>query len=395
VSDRLLFVVRRLPVPAWAGASIRSRALLLGLAREFDVVFVCLRSPADEPVTSGDVAAALPGIEVITVPARRTSRRVAQVLSLAGSSSAAFGRESTAALRQRVHAEALARDASVVHYDDVTAALAGPVPGRLNAFAPHNVEHRILDETARHTQGLRKMFAGVDGRKLRREEHRLWRTMDVCVAVSELDGAAMRRGGASRVILCPNGTDPVPRLPVPALAPGEALRILFVGAGSYGPNRAGLRWLLDEVLPRLDGTPLTVDVVGTRPGTLDARPGITLHGKVPSVDPYYAAAHVAVVPILYGSGTRLKIVEAMAWGIPAVSTAVGAEGLPIERGTHFLGGEDAEGFAGALLEVAERLRGEGPPMEPLLARARATAELLFWPRLSADLAAAYRAAIAG
>jgi glycosyltransferase involved in cell wall biosynthesis len=392
VADQLVFVVRHLPLPADSGAPIRALRLLEGLAREFDctVVAPAVAADGDPSIAPADLEAAVPGVAVVGVPGPFPSRRRRQLESLAGRASAEFGRGATPALRAAV--ARAAEGAAVVHYDDVTAGLTGPRPGALNAFAPHNVEHRILADTARHTSGARRAFAGLDGRKLEREERGLWRAMDLCVAVSEVDAAAMREGGAQRIVLCPNGTDAVPRLPAPSRAPGDPLRLLFVGAGSYEPNRRGLEWLLDEVLPKV-GLDVRLDAVGTAPGTLPARPGLTLHGKVPSVDPHYAAAHAAVVPILYGSGTRLKVVEAMARGLPVVSTTIGAEGLPVAPGEHYDAADDPEAFAAALRDLAAAL--EQGTLEPRLARARAAVEPLFWGPVAARLAADYRAALPG
>lgn len=394
MADRLVFGVRRLPLPADSGAPIRSLRLLEGLAREFECVVVVPDDGAGA-ARPADLEAAVPGITVAGVPARARSRRRRQLESLAGRASAEFGRASTPALRAAIHAQAGAGRARIVHFDDVTAALAGPVPGCLNAFAPHNVEHRILAATARHSRGAKRAFAAFDGRRLAREERALWPAMDLCVAVSPVDAAAMRAGGADRVLVCPNGTDEVPRRAPPVRAPGEPLRLLFVGAGSYLPNRDGLLWLLDEVLPRVQGVPALLDVVGSEPGTLPARPGLALHGKVASVDPHYAAAHVAVIPIRYGSGTRLKVVEAMARGVPVVSTTLGAEGLPVEAGVHFTAADDPGAFAAALSELGQRLESPDPVLADRLARARGAVEPLFWPRIAARLAADYRAALAG
>lgn len=386
--ERLVFVIRHLPVPARSGALIRAQRLLTALAAEFECTLVYPGS--GEAVSPELVGDALPGIDVCAVPTRSVSRRRRQVESLARRASAEFGMEATPDLRRAVAREVRRREARLVHFDDVTAALTGPLPGAVNVFAPHNVEHRILLDTARHARGPRAAFAAFDGRKLRREEQRLWRAMDVCVAVSDVDARTFRANGAREVLVCPNGTDPVERLPAPVRARGERLRMLFVGTGGYQPNRHGLVWLMDEVLTQLGDVPFKLDVVGTPPGLLPDRTGVTYHGQVESVDRFYETAHVAVVPILHGSGTRLKVVEAMARGRPVVSTAVGAEGLGLVPGRDYLQGDDPAAFAESLRAVAARLEGRGEPLEPMLGRARAAAEPLFWPVVGARLAADYR-----
>ena len=81
------------------------------------------------------------------------------------------------------------------------------------------------------------------------------------------------------------------------------------------------------------------------------RDDIDLVGRVPCPLPYYQNAHVAVVPLRAGGGTRLKILEAMALGRPVVSTELGCEGLAVEDGKHMLVADDAESFAAAVARL--------------------------------------------
>ncbi len=80
-------------------------------------------------------------------------------------------------------------------------------------------------------------------------------------------------------------------------------------------------------------------------------PGVRLVGEVPDVRPHMNSASVFVVPLRIGGGTRLKIYEAMAMAIPVVTTAVGAEGLPVEPGTHALFADDPADFAAAVVRL--------------------------------------------
>jgi glycosyltransferase involved in cell wall biosynthesis len=225
------------------------------------------------------------------------------------------------------------RPGAILHLDDVGVGLAGRGlgPGR-TVFAPHNVEHRIVREVAATRPLSHRSFLEVEWRKIAAEERLLWRGSDLCVAVSELDAAAMRAGGARRVEVCPNGTDPHPPLPPAAAARGVALRLLFVGSGAFWPYERGLQWFAQEVMPRLQaGGGATLDVVGERPPSPHRGPGIRYHGRVPDVRPFYERAHALVVPVFEGSGTRLKIIEAATLGRPVISTALGAEGLPVRE----------------------------------------------------------------
>jgi len=160
------------------------------------------------------------------------------------------------------------------------------------------------------------------------------------VTVSALDASAL---GVSATVV-PNGTALQPYRQAPL-----AGRVLFVGALDYGPNRAGLGWWAEEVWPRLaEGFPrLTVIGRGgaSALGTLADHPSLEVVGEVADLEPYYREAAMVVVPLLHGSGTRVKVLEAMAWSVPVLSTAKGAEGLQLVPGRDLLVADTAADFA--------------------------------------------------
>ena len=390
----LTFVTRDLQDEPRAGAPIRTRALLEGLAASFDVTAITLthEDGSTHPhVAPEALRSAFPGVEVVTVPGLTgTGKRRDQLLAAPRARSFEWGRYRTPQLIAAVRGEVARRRPAVLHFDDPGVAQAGPVRGPVNAFAPHNVEHRILAGTAAGAGGVRAAYARLEARKIAREERALWRAMDVCVAVSELDAEAMRAGGAREVLTAPNGTAPVEALPWPRRAAGEPLRLLFVGTGSYWPNEHGLRWVVDAVLPSLRSElAVTLEVVGDPPVAPPEAPEVTYTGSVPSVRPHYERAHVVVVPLHHGSGTRLKVVEAMAHGRPVVSTTLGAEGLPVRGGEHFVRADDPAAFSAALLDLGRRLEALDAGLAAMLTHARDAADGLRWPAIAGRLAADY------
>jgi glycosyltransferase involved in cell wall biosynthesis len=276
-----------------------------------------------------------------------------------------------------------------VHYDDVGSALCGPVDGApVNAFAPHNVEHRIVRDSAAGSPARRALL-GLEWRKIAAEERRLWRSADLCVAVSPVDAEAMRAGGARDVVLAPNGTDPVVASPLPPRIPADPLQLLFVGSGTYAPNERGVAWFVREALPVVrERTRVALDVVGRPPHRPLPAPDVHYVGSVPAVAPSYARAHAVVVPLFEGSGTRLKVVEAMAHRRPVISTGIGVEGLPVSPGRHFLRADTPAEFADAVACVDGWLAGSGE-LDGMLARADDVARGLLWPEIAAKLAAEY------
>jgi glycosyltransferase involved in cell wall biosynthesis len=161
-----------------------------------------------------------------------------------------------------------------------------------------------------------------------------------------------------------NGYEP-PEQPVGRVAVGHPPVILFQGSMRYGPNTDGALWFVSAIAPliRAQLPDVEVRLVGDPDGVvteLDHRPEITVVGHVDSMEEELARADLVVAPLRYASGTRLKILEALAHRIPVVSTTVGAEGLGLEAGRHLLVADDEDAFAracvSALTEAALRQR---------------------------------------
>jgi glycosyltransferase involved in cell wall biosynthesis len=392
VTAPLLFVTRRPPVPDDNGARIRTLRLARGLAERFDLTLLTFADgPAYDSTTASaqDIRDALPGARVELVPYGSRPPRGARRDVLRRRSDT-LGHYDTPTLRAAIARLLAERPGSVLHLDDPGVALAGlGQDAALVAAAPHNVEHRIIRDIARRMPPAHRVFNELEWRKLAAEERRVWREADLSVAVSEIDAATMRAGGARDVYVCPNGSDPHEARPLPPLAPGAPLRLLFVGALRFRPYAYGLEWFVTDALPRIDG-PVEVDVVGEHDGTLPAAPGVTYRGRVESVLPHYEAAHALVLPVFEGSGTRLKVVEAALLGRPIISTALGVEGLGLREEEHYLRAEDAAGFAAA----AGRLRAELERGDHTRVRAArdAVAELT-WPRIADALADRYSTSV--
>jgi len=194
------------------------------------------------------------------------------------------------------------------------------------------------------------------------------------VVVSEID-AALVGAGAATVIA--NGTD-LPANPPP---PPPGADPLFVGSLDYPPNRDGLAWFAEAVWPLLGPDRRPVTVVGrggpAALGSLARHPALRVVGEVPDVGPHLAGAGCVVVPLHAGSGSRLKVLEALAWARPVVSTTKGVEGIPDAEGV--LLADRPVDFAAALT----RLRADPGLAGALGSGGRRVAERYAWPSLAA------------
>ncbi len=384
-APRVIFATHRPPFPLDNGARIRTQRLATGLARRLDVTFVTFADGPtfdDTSATRAEVESVLPGMDLELVDyGRPHPRGVRRGVLKRGSTT--WGYANTPALRD-AFARLLARPGpALLHLENPGVGLAGlgTTTTAPRVLAAHNVEHRIVRELAAVAGPAQRPFLEVEWRKIAAEERRLWRRLDLSLAVSDIDAGAMRAGGARRVELCPNGAD---TMPLSSWAPprsGEPRRLLFVGTADYPPYELGLRWFVREVMPRL-GT-ATLDVVGAPPTVPERAPGVEYHGRVPDVRPFYERAHALVIPVFQGSGTRLKAVESAAAGRPIISTALGMEGLPLRPDVEYLRAEAAEDFAGAVDRLAS------PDTLSLIAAARRAVEPLGWDKIADDLAERY------
>src|SRR5438105_4915024 len=135
----------------------------------------------------------------------------------------------------------------------------------------------------------------------------------------------------------------------------ESREILFCGSLDYSPNRNGLLWfhksiwpLVRERLPRVKLVVIGKGDTGRKVSSLRSDPSVDFIGEVESVVPYYQRCGCVIVPLLEGSGTRIKILEAMSLGNPVISTPIGAEGIEAEHGREILLADKPEEFAAAL-----------------------------------------------
>ncbi len=399
--ERLVFACDHAPFPLVAGKPIRAHTLLTGLTSAFETTLITFaHNPArpEQDWSEDELQDLLPGIDVVTVPARipdyGRGKRKDQLRSLRSFRSWRHGGYDTVAFGDALQRLVAERRPALIHFDHLTAALAGPARGPVNVYASHNVEYRVVKDTAAAVGGARRFFSEVEWRRIRREELGVWRQMDFALAVSRVDADLMRAGGARRVELCPNGTKPVERKALRQRGADEPFRILFVGALNYYPNEHGIAWFIEHVFSRLRAqVPAELDVVGWKPSRPLLARGVSYAGPVASVEPFYERAHATVVPVFFGSGTRLKVLEAMAYGRPVVSTSLGVEGLELREGTHYVRADDPDTFARVLVSLAERSQRDDPDLETMLSAARQVAERHFWPAIVGRLQAMYQAEI--
>ncbi len=226
----------------------------------------------------------------------------------------------------------------------------------------HNVEARIWERLAAEKKNpiVRLLFRD-QARRMRDAEIRLSRQCQGVIAVSPEDAADFRDdyGLANVLGAVPTGVDtrffqpPSPRRPEPGL-------IGFLGSMDWMPNIECVHHFVRDIFPRILATRPDARflVIGRDPAPSLQRLAaendrILLTGTVDDVRPQLDRCEVLVVPLRSGGGTRIKIFEAMAQGVPVVSTTIGAEGLPVTHGESILIADEPEAFSDAVLTLLQ------------------------------------------
>jgi glycosyltransferase involved in cell wall biosynthesis len=347
--------------PLNTGGRLRSFHTIAELARRHRVTVLTTHGPADDPEgLAGRLADCDQVVSVpYALPGHDSARfALALVRSWLSPLPVDIWRCRVPVLRSEVarHMATGHVDLCVVDYLAATpnAALDGPVP---TVLFSHNVEYMIWKRLSQvETRLWRRALLEIEWRKMRRYEARACARVRLTVAVSDADRAVLAgHAPGARVCAIPTGVDTA--YFTPNGTPERPRALAFTASMDWFPNEDGIVHFIEAVLPRIRGEvpDVTLTVVGRNPSPrvrrLGAIPGVRVTGTVDDVRPYVAEATVCVVPLRVGGGTRLKIFEALAMGKAVVSTTVGAEGLPLVPGTHFLQVDDPAGFADAVVAL--------------------------------------------
>jgi polysaccharide biosynthesis protein PslH len=291
-------------------------------------------------------------------------------------------------LAQQIRALAADNDFDVVHIEEsILAPYLGLFPAgrckRLLTF--HNVGFVQVPRMAQFALTWKmKWRLRLFGAHLRWWEPRYAARFDRCIAVSDGERHVLLAANPRlHVDVVPNGIDTKACQPIPMN--GGSPAVLFIGHMGYAPCVDAARYLVTDILPHIRHTIPDAEVwlVGTDPADAVTRlhgNGVHVTGRVSDVRPYYERCAAAVVPLRAGGGTRLKILEAMAFNRPVVSTTIGSEGLEVVDGEHLLTADDAAGFAS---QVVRTIRDR-----PLSARLAANGRQLVVSRYDWDMIAA-------
>lgn len=228
----------------------------------------------------------------------------------------------------------------------------------------HNCEYLIMQRNFEKSRNLvKKAFLCFETVKLKRFEKYALKEVDKVIVLSEQDQGVLQgltnKSFDSTII--PIGIMGASERHSPKRGYLNTINVLFVGTLSWAPNNDGLVWFMENVFPRISEkySDLTMYIVGKNPGEklkeiCKQYSNVVVTGYVDSVAPYYSMCDLMVVPLFIGSGQRVKIIEGFSYGMPTISTSIGAEGLEYVDGENILIADDSERF----VEQFEKMQDE-------------------------------------
>jgi len=340
---RILFLTFQFPYPSINGASIKTLSLIDYLRRDHEVRVVSLRRSALSPAQEA-WAGSLGGIRTVALDKPRN------VWSLLSSYVARvplrIERNRSSDMARLVNAEVSAFQPEVLFVDGLS--MVQYVPEALKGLRflhEHNAEYVIWQRQSEIETGPWRWVASREAARLRRYEASAVRRFDVVFAVSEDDRLTLLDLGAesSRVRILPNLPERVLfDMPAPMFEETE-LVVLYFGTLSWQPNIEGLERILTSVFPevrrRMPEARLVVAGVGASPALaarVAAADGAEFWGEVEDPESLYRVARVLVDATRSGGGTRLKVLNALARGVPVVASTLAAQGLEVVAEEHLL-----------------------------------------------------------
>jgi glycosyltransferase involved in cell wall biosynthesis len=372
--------------PADAGGKIRTGNILRGLKEsgQFDITLLSPATPEQQREWQGELDRQCHRfIGWAPSAARPRWQRAPDLLSSLPINVAA---DRTPAAVEAVEKLLAAEAFDVVVFDFVHAAVLRPanLKGATVCFT-HNVEAEIFERHAKTAASapLRWLWAS-QAAKMRRFEREALASFTRVVAVSERDAKKFAADGLTTARAIPTGVD-LDFFSWQTPADGSPT-VVFTGSMDWEANVDGIRFYIEEVWPlvRAKVPNAQLRVVGKNPpASLVQRnvQGVSFTGFVDDVRDHVRDAQAFVIPLRVGGGTRIKAFEAMAMGLPVVSTTIGIEGLDVDDGTHFLRADGAEALASATL----KLIADGTLRLKLSRAARELVEARFGHRVAADV----------
>ncbi len=353
---RLFMLTPYLPYPPVSGGRMRTYNLLKHLKNDYEITLVCFGRPEELAFDITPLGDLCDYHVVERAPSPGTIQ--AALMSVTSPRAITMRLYGTDAMKAKIRQLLANKPADIIHVESFYMLQNLPddidVPVLLSEPA---IEYRAWGKHATVAKPwYTRPGVALEALKMRVIEPRWWQKADAVGAMSAIDAELIRKvAPKATVYLAPNGVD------VDFFHPNEAVQrdnrtAVYMGDYKYFPNTDAVMYFVESIMPLIQQKrpDFHLTLLGKDPSpAIQALAGehITVTGLVDDTRPYLQSSAVFICPLRSGSGTRFKLMEALACGCPVVSTNIGAEGLDAQDGVHMLLRDEPQAFADAVVSL--------------------------------------------
>jgi len=360
---KILFLTNRCPLPVIDGQSRRTYNIVKGLSKNHEVYLLSLSEnyPAKNRRDIQELKELCEGVEVVSGPSKKLSLPmiIRLICSLFSLEPYTVWRHYSREFKKRVVENLREHRFDLIHCDILP--IAYTIRGRKAipcVLTDHDISYLKTLRMAKNDRNpLMKVFLYLEALKLKRLESNIFRQVDLGITVSEYDKRHLSN-------LCPRGKFEViengvnPEEFTPKAESIEKMSLLWIGGFDHYPNKEAIHYFLDDIYPMVkkEISNIKLNLIGNCMSekllNYSGRdPSIKILGFVEDPRGYLSSAGIFISPILSGSGTRLKLLEAMAMKKAIVTTSIGCEGIEGEDGLHYLIADTAKKFGENIVKI--------------------------------------------
>lgn len=353
---KILNIMPYVPIPPSFGGALRMYHILKHLVKYHEVTVLTFGEPENKQDFQKDFDGQLTGVHFVEQPFARRYRRLTQFCSLWTSQSFFHMSANSKKMQIKINHLLDKNTYDIIHTEFAHMGLYDFQTNALKVLDTHNIEYEIFQRMSQTVKSpMRKLHYQHEYKYFMIEEIEAYKRQNAIFTTSQRDKDII----SSHVpkipkFVVPNGVDT--SYFSPTIGQVEPYSMVFTGMMGYLPNSDGILYFLDEIFPLVLKKISTakIYIVGQSPPKVllnRASDNIVVTGFVSDVRPYISRSAIYVVPLRMGSGTRLKIFEALAMKKPIVTTSIGCEGIDVKHGESLLIAQDANEFAEQVVQL--------------------------------------------
>lgn len=358
MKKKLMFATNLLPYPPDNGASLKAYHTLQHLAKDYSITLISFIRGKEELTYRKHLHDFCQNIVCIRIRRSLLRNLFFGIKSLVSHKPFFIIRDHSSKMRAAIEKITKKEQFDLIYVDHLQMAQYFYNGGIPRVLDQHNIESALVRRYLPTVKNpIKRSLLQLEYNKLKAYETATCRSFDLVLTVSENDKTRLENLGIEQVKCIPIGLDTKQYKLLQTCR--EAQNIIFLGTMYWPPNVDAVRWFHQNIWPQILKTipGATFTVIGKRPPRsirrLASKPGVTILGYLPDPIPRLKDGAVFIVPLRIAGGMRVKILTAMAWGLPVVSTSIGAEGITCSTNKNILLADDPETFSQAVIHLLQ------------------------------------------